>query len=722
VNKKHTSPKTMKTQKLFIAALLGFAMAACQKNQPAAETPGTPPPAEPQTSIETKLKAAYGFAAQLPADEEGYVAVYNLDKFWRQLKCSKTFATLRANPLVQQALHGPLVQLADGQLSKNPDARRWRAIASDALGNEVFLTFAPGSAQKFKMLMQLSDEMRVADIKISLAGNKTPNAAKNLAPVILPYLKTLDVPPFIIGFKLSAQKAALVAEIDRGEKNLPPGLELTAFNVNGTLPFKSIVATLGKALPPAQQEELKKLIAGTVPDPKQADDTLQALLARKVEVAYGFVGDYLVASIGSDHSHLKLAANFADSLLARPEVGVAANYAGKPMLCFSWSSAELLAALQKRAELLPYYAGLKDELTNTLSSADVQKLQTDLERLDGEAAKAFGKDFTPMVGVSYIEHGIRGERFGGLKPRAGTGLKFSNVPSASTFFWLDAASDPVVSAACRTWAEDFATTAYDTFQRIGLAKLPDQQRTQFSIFQTQAVPRIQEFYRITKEQFIKALGSENAVALDLNGALPANPFIPPPIHDAGRMPRLAYLSDVQDATLLGQSWDGYLKLARDIAKTVPQAAMLPGGLPDPGKETIDGVTLSYYKPPMDTGDLLPNIATTASTFVASTSRSYSLELSKAAAKPAADAGSTMFDLRMNFASAFDFAGKWMALAVQYPDLFFHGDKAKADEFVKSEPALADMLQSLRSFQGMDARVYEENGVRRASSAIHWHEQ
>jgi len=605
------------------------------------------------------------------------------------------------------------------QFSQNPEAAKWRAIASDALGNETFFEFTPGSSAILSSWIRFNDEMRIANMKNALAGKRAPGASGPYTmQSMLPFFKTLQMPPVIIGFKMGAQRAALNAEVERGEKNLPPGADLTSFVFNGTIPFKSLVLVLGKVLPPPAQEQLQKTIAQKVSDPKEADETYQALLARRVEIAYGYVGDYFLVSIGTDHAHLKLAANFGESVLARPEVAVVANYADKPLLSFSWSSPELMAGMQRKFQLTPYYEKLKPEITRSLAAPDAEKLAVDLKRLDAEADALFPQNFTPMVGVSYREHGFRGEAFGGIKPAGDAPLKFSTAAPADTFLWVDSVSNPAKSAAFRAWFEDLTTTSYDTFQRIGLPLVPDAQKMQFGLFQSMALPKLVELYKISRDQFAKSLGSESAFALDLNGEIPALPMIPPPFHD-GRMIRLGYLSDVQDRALLGQSWDGYLKLARDISQMIPQAALLPGGIPNATNEVVDGVTLSYYPLPLQTGDLLPNVATTDKTFVMSTSRAYSLELTKAASKAAAPAKPLTLDFRMSFKSAIDFAQKWMAVAAQNPDMFFKGDQARAAQFQKEEPDLTALLNSLRPFDGIDAQVYEENGVRRVSSAIRW---
>jgi hypothetical protein len=716
----------MKKQRILIAvALLALTVPACNKQK--TETSGTPQPPAPPAADEAKLRAAFGFAAQVPSDSEGYVAFYQLGKLWHDFKATKTFASLLANPLVQEATGQDSFKKGWGEFSSNPDAAKWRAIVSDALGSETFVSFAPGSAVKLQAWMRISNEMRVAQIKAALAaqGNAKQKAKPDDYLVgLLPFVKTLDFPPVLIGFKIGAQKAALLAEIGRGEKNLPPMIDQAQFNVNGNLPFKSLVATVSKVLPPDKQDALKKFVSEKIADPAAADETFQSLLARHIEVAYGFIGDYFVVSVGPDHSHLKTSADFAGSLLSRPEIASVAGYADKALLSFSFSSAELIGAAQQKFELSPWLERLKAEVSAAVSPADYQKLEADLKRLDSESAKFIPQEYTPMIGVSYRDHGLRGEAFGGIKQIAGASakpLQFSGAVTDSTLLWLDVQTSAEYQAAAYAWLEDFATTAYDTFQRLALPKLNDQQRMQFGIMQNLIVPKLTEFYNVTRNQYSKSLGQEGAFALDGGGEMPAVPMIPQPIRDGGKMLRFAVLRDVKDRALLGESWKSYFKLARDIALMIPQTAQLPGGLPEPRSETVDGVTLSYYPLPLPTGDLLPNVAVTDKTLVFTTSRAYGLALSKAVAAPSTQKPA-MLDFRLNIRAASDFADLWLAIAAQNPELFFQGNQAKADDFKKAQPGVSALLHSLRSVSGMDMQVFEENGVRRTSSAIRWSDQ
>jgi hypothetical protein len=709
-----------KQQAIITAALLGFALAACHKSQTPANGGGSQAPA---ANSEAQMRATYGFAAQLPANTESYVGVYQLGKLWNDLKQSKTWAAVKANPMIAKELNDPSFREAKNRAETNDEAAKWKGIVKEAFGNESFIALAQGSAAKLHVWMDAANAMRMANFENVIAtGGKKQQDPGAMFRALLPYAKDLDLPPMLIGFKITSQKATLDAELAHATASLPPFVESGTFTV-GSLPFKSLAVTVSKALQPQQQAMVQNMVAMNISDPQQAASITQALLAHRIEIAYGYVGDYFVVSIGPDHSQLKFAASYADSILALPEVQAAGNYTGKPVLMFSWSTAEAQAACQQEFHLMALYEKLKQEIDQAVPPADQQKLLEDLKRLDEEENGFFKHDFVPLVAVTYRDQGLRSEVFGGMKNNGPTeGVKFSGVPSASTFVWVDQVANQAVNDAFRIWFEDLCATSYDTFQRVGLPLVPPEQRMGFAMVQSLAVPKLVEFYKISRDQFAKSLGLENAFAMDLNGEVPDMPMlVPPQLHTGGKILRMAYLSDVRDRALLGESWKSYFKLAGDIVQMTPAAATFPAGLPSPANEVVEGVTLSYYPLPMPTGDLLPNIAVTDKTFVISTSRSYSLELTKAAAQAAPASKPVSLDFRVNFQPAFDFANAWLALAAQNPELFFKGNEKEASDFKNMEPDLASLLQTLRVFDGMSMQMSEENGVPRISSEIRWNE-
>jgi CRISPR/Cas system-associated protein endoribonuclease Cas2 len=84
----------------------------------------------------------------------------------------------------------------------------------------------------------------------------------------------------VFGFKMSTQKAALEAEIDRVKKRLPPAVAIAGFNV-GDKPFTSWTFVAGNIIPADKQALLKAFLEANIPDKAAADDHFQALLARK---------------------------------------------------------------------------------------------------------------------------------------------------------------------------------------------------------------------------------------------------------------------------------------------------------------------------------------------------------------------------------------------------------------------------------------------------------
>src|SRR5580704_15979175 len=99
----------MKKQHIILpVALLGLALAACNKQEPAASGGANPAtPAAPQVSLETKLTNAYGCAAKAPSNIEGYCSFYGLGKLWNDIKHSPVLASIRTNPIVTQVTGDP---------------------------------------------------------------------------------------------------------------------------------------------------------------------------------------------------------------------------------------------------------------------------------------------------------------------------------------------------------------------------------------------------------------------------------------------------------------------------------------------------------------------------------------------------------------------------------------------------------------------------------------
>ena len=715
-------------QILTVSAALVLSFAACHKK----ENAGT----ASSSADEVKMKASYGFLAQVPGDVEMALAEYHPAEHIQNFLKSKTWQAISANPLVQPQLAKMSEKFTKCSAS-NPDCVKVYGILQEAANHEIDIVSSKGAAAAIQNLYRISDEINTQNYALLLAATPaaTGSSAATPVPTISPLVKdpgapfckaliaeanTLEVPSFYIALDVPTQKAAAGEEVTKLlTTKLPKEIQPVAVTISGA-PFKSVAFTIGQVLPQAQKEKLKAEIARNESDAQKADAALQTLLGKHVDITYGALGDYFIVSVGPDHSHLKFADKFADSILATPAAAPLAAYADKSPLAVGINSKALAEGVRRVPQYSASLEQLKPELAKSLSPQDLQKLTDTVKRIDGEiAALLKPKSISALTAVEWIDKGFHEEIFGGVQYEGAAPLKLAGVPTADTLLWIDGQIDPAKRAEAGKLLEDVATNGYDLFHQIGVPKLDAQQRMQAGMFQVIALPKLVELYKITRDQLSKSFGTESAFAIDLNGPVPALPQVPPAIQKDGKAPRIAMIREVKDPALLAQSWQSYWKLANDTIMATPLASKFPKGLPQPETQAVNGTTLSYYSLPIPTGDLLPVVATNGKTAVFSTSKSYALALSEAAAKSTPSAKSYRFEFKLNTAAGLDYAQQWVNLVAANPDLFFTGPTGaqKKAEFIKDKPNVDQLLQTLHAFPGIDLQSFEENGQNRVSVFI-----
>lgn len=724
---------------LFLAACL----AACSKAPEDASTSTAAPPAAAAASA-TPAPATYGFMSQIPQDVQWYTAMYNARKVWQRFVSSRALATVRASGIFQTRLNGaaPVPGGARKALDffssnekaiSDPRVLELRHVLGDALGAEWFMSFSPGTTESLQTWYQLLREFRTQQRMQMFrafapggAGKANPNWMPGAIPALAPYVHSLQCPPIVMGFKMSTQKTGLETEINRARRHLPAAVVSGTFSL-GDKAFTSWTFVAGTLIPPDKQEKLKTFLETNIPDKAAADDCFQGILAKKVEACFGYVGDYFLLSLGPDHSHLKLAATPAESLLARPELGVFTPYGDKAVFSVAWSCQKILELLSQQQDvaLLPAFESAKASLGSTLSDADVQKIEADLRRIDAKGQTLMHPSvIQAAAAVSYWKDGLHLEEYGGVLPAglgSGKPLTFDAADVPSNFFWLNTQADPAFGKGMLDWLQDIAKTALDVYHHSVMPKLDPQKGPQFGMVEGLVLPRLIQLYHITRDQFLSSLGAESAVAVDLNGAVPPLPTVPSILVAKGKMPRVAFIRSIVDRQLLGKSWQSYLDLARQLAIFLPAKMQPPGGLPDAQHKDVPGGEMYFYPLPLDTGDLLPNVTLSGtSAFIESTSPSYASDISGALKAGASGApSSAKFELRLT--AAYDFAEAWIHLANDSQGAFFQNKPDAQARFQRNVPKMLELLKGARLFQGMEGRFYEENGGLRLSAVFHIHD-
>ena len=109
-------------------------------------------------------------------------------------------------------------------------------------------------------------------------------------------------------------------------------------------------------MPPPEVEKMKAEFSSMTGDPVKGAALAEKVLAKTIELSWGWVDDYFVFAIGKDHSHVKLA-SAADSVLHVPEVSSrAAAWQAKKPLSLGYVSQKTARALTE------VFGGMTDTL------------------------------------------------------------------------------------------------------------------------------------------------------------------------------------------------------------------------------------------------------------------------------------------------------------------------------------------------------------------------
>ncbi len=666
-------------------------------------------------------RAIYGFAARLPKDVEGFGANYRAGEVVRSFLASKWLDTFKnLPPLKEDRDFQRFLQNVQG-----PDAQQALGIIDAILGQEFIVALPAGFAEKTKPLMDAYvDFIGVYFQNAIMAGmsgkkmgpNETKQMMRNAAPDLIPSFAKAEVPPLLFIAKAGKAKdlvdgafAQLEAQVGKG---LPPAFELGEFKV-GNYNFKSISVSAKKLIAAFQEEQFKLQLRELMGDEAKAKTVLDQILTKKAELAWGWVDDYFVLSIGSDHSHVRFAASDAESALAVPEIASrAAQFATKKPLGLTYMSRAIFDKFSTKIEFAETFDNITDELRGILKEDAIKGMRADVRRLEGQAQKIFTSQYDAQVEVSWWEGGLHGESYGGVRQinmDSSKPLGFASLLSPTTFLFADSRTSANTKLMV-DFVEDGASTVWSWYQKYGTTMVPESERQGAQMIEAIGLPLVKQAWGSLRA-LGKALGDEGAFLIDVNGDMPTIPDLPPFLA-SGKVPRIAYVAELKDRAALSESWKGFASIIKQIAAL----AEAPQNIPEPQSKTEGGLELDFIPLPVNTGDLLPHIAISKDRWILSTSPSFSKEL---AAKPAA-AGAPMGGLlNVSFTALWDVAEKWLAVADKNSDAMFgQRDSAK---FKQIRPVLDSVLKLARSVEGLELKMFEEEGKARASVFLKIHD-
>jgi hypothetical protein len=695
------------------AALLALlATSGCQKKTPQAEELKAEAPKTTEIKADplAKYVKAYGFASRIPGNFEAFSNGLDLGHYWDALKQSHWVALI--NKLMNDAPANGMPSRQDfDKWYNDPTTQEVLQHSRSLFGTEFFSALAPGGTDTLLRWRTAFREAQFSSYESALQFPNDSNArALSQITALAPHIDKLEIPPLLFGFRVQEGKDKLNARIAEGLAKLPPSVQRNTFQLDGKYQFTSLVAELGKVLPPEAIENIRKGADNLLKDPALAKTSTDSLLSRRIDLAYGWVDDYLIVSVGTTHDHLKLAATPAESIVAQKAFAHTGDYVDKHPMGVAFQAKDSLAKIPEAPHLDRWVTGFKKEIEAQLSPEAYNQILADAQRLEAEASVFIPKKVDDYTGVSYWQDGLHMDGFGGIVPvgmaNSATPLRISPDLQQNCFLWGSANSDPETSQKIGVFCEDIVSTAWQLWQKYGISKIPANQQQQYAMMEQLVIPKLQQGYAIL-QTLGHGLGTRSGFYVDFNGKLPALPNVPPEVAGQQVAPRLAYIAELKDRAAVTQSAAAYDAWVNDIIRlTNPQLA----NVLKLQTQNQNGVERYFYALPVPTGEHLPHVAIASDRWMLSTSTGLTDDLAKAAtfSGPAAAAL-----VRLNLGAGVTELQRILEIQSQT-------GKTEADK-KNAQQALSLAIPVLKPLPSVDYRGYEENGEWRSSAFVEIHD-
>ncbi len=685
---------------------------------PGAKTSAPAPAPAPAAAEVAKLGETYGFIGRLPKDVEGFGASYRLHDLWAAFAGSKWAATVLDLPPVKS--NPDFIKLQ--QQWNSDQGKQARELMEAFFGNEFTVVMPAGFTGKLGPWVELfsvyQQTVLQAYFTMAMSGgapdpSKMQQVIKDAAPQFIPVLTKCELPPFYVAFKASQVRPMVDGVLKQFTQmigsELPPAFEPGQFKVADKYDFQSVSVNAKKLVAQFQEAQIELQLKELLGDEAKAKEALNAIVAKRVEVAWGWVDDYIVLAFGSDHNHVKLAASVADSALSIPDVAKrGGQFAAQRPHGLSFLSKATFEALAGKIEFADHFKSFAEELAGILKPDQIEAMVADARRLESKAQALFANTYDSAVQVDIWDGGFRSEMFGGARNKtfdSSKPLTFGSLAGAATLMLLDGRTNAAHSKATSDFIEDAAATLWGWYEKYGRTMVPESERQGAAMIEATAKPMLVDFWRSSRK-LGQGLGDESALVIDLSGPVPKLPDVPPFVTE-GKFPRIAWVSELKDRAAVSEAWKGYSSLIKQVAALANQA----GAIPEPQMKQEGDAELYYVPLPMPTDDLLPHVAITKDRWMISTAPSFTKEvLAKAGAPASGQPFGGHWDL--NFTALWDYADLWLKVLDKNGSQVFSPSDAKGYE--EARPLIDIGLKLARSLQGLEWHLHDEGGLSRNS--------
>ncbi len=451
-----------------------------------------------------------------------------------------------------------------------------------------------------------------------------------------------------------------------------------------------------------------------------------ALSKKSIICVSGTVGDYVILFLGKSEDDFVLAESVSDSMCANEEIVFLDTYLDKKIISLGYSDSKVvemtgnLEAVGFRL-LNSFTKGLGDGLGDAGSLGDTQDIEALLGSITEQGEKLVGMFNAADLGyVVYIEDGLKAEGFGGGNMPS---IDFSKEHSLAslgdgdnTLLFANWTSNEAYNEAVMEYIDSVGETAYLLTKRVAALDIDDGDFRDFKqgvemfdkAFQSDAV----ELWKALRGDLAAGLGAESALVMDVNGALPKIPNVPDVILKEGKMPRIGYVSTVDDRAKLQSSWTRVNTSAENILKTISEMAGEEIPMQVPMSSEKDGLKTWFVPIPFQNDDFVPSVSVSDELFFVSTSKTFSEGLAERF-KTGSKSGRKGAWLHVDFKVLNGFAKQWLALVEKNVEEIIPNESGRAD-FTENKPMIDEALKVFGSLDTLTLNARKEGGRTRVS--------
>ena len=735
--------------------LLAFIGCNKKSTEPSSESQAkveVPTPDVSDAEVSPAQRAAkLGFAQYLPANVSAYSAVINgssvIDRMWKTPVGAVIKERLEQEGISFDDLSDPQAQMS-GILQ----------LGGAQYGEDYFVAYGESAPKVSKEVIEFSDRVSYYAGRVAVyAGNAAvagkmaeamndpkkvfAKPLKGLPADFIDMFREVDMPSYYQGVKVSGEDSrALVRDQLEAVPNffsmIEVGVEPLAVERGGAQ-FEGYKFS-GKKM----QEELAEGQGGMRPmmapslqfgmSQQEIDEFIKLIEAKTIVALVGEVHGYVVLFMGSSEDDFVLVDDVEDSLCASDKIKFTDDYLDNDLFTYGFSDGGMgydLSAIEKICYKLggSFAKGLSDQLAESDSLGNTQEIEVILDNIDKQARGLAAMFKEADAGyVAYLEDCIKVEMQGG------SNMPQYDMQSAHTLapisqgegqvLFANWATNPQYNEGLMTLIDRFVEVSYlmskQVLPLLASRAAADEGNADFiqynaslQMFDQMFSKDLLDVWQALRTNMAEGLGAETALVIDVNGSLPKVPMLPKAIIEGGKMPRVAYVSTVDDREKLQASWTRLNTALESLLKKASEMTGAEIPMQVPMSSEKDGLKTWFVPIPFQNDDFVPSVSVSDDLFFATTSKRFAEGLSSLAAKGGGESRQGVW-LDVDMKVLHSYAEQWLKLIEENAAEFM--SDVELEDFNANKEMIETTLSALGMMDSLTYHMRQEDGVTRTS--------